>query len=354
MTQTVIEKEIYGSSLCWWPSDPTIPTGAVDSGLGESWELDVCSVELWRNRDADGLPGKPMKVTKFSLEPLWASSNISPVEFGGSDYWFKDVLIAPFINYNPISYVYAFSATDDLEFKLNQNGPATALATVNDVHFDDAFVLQPEESIKVRLYGAQTAGGSNNAVKNSMWTAFRESVIFKMRIEMEPWDERKLYFSRTSFNQLSFKSAAVPTSLSADQELVLLDLRPDTSGSVLNTNAFSSLTDTNQFTISSLDFRASYPWGGYNSGNRFMYSIILNTEGNPEARRFIRKYVRYSGGDTSDLEINGLLKDIGPINMKKGQFLTVEVYTFEFQTRTDVNAHGFRQMPALWLNGSIT
>ena len=85
-----------------------------------------------------------------------------------------------------------------------------------------------------------------------------------------------------------------------------------------------------------------------------MYSILLHTEGNPSATRYIRKYVRFAGDNASDLEINGLLKNIGPLSMKRGQHLKVRLYTQESAIPSVTEALSNRQMPAFWLNGTIT
>ena len=81
---------------------------------------------------------------------------------------------------------------------------------------------------------------------------------------------------------------------------------------------------------------------------------MLHTEGDPSATRYIRKYVRFAGGAASDLEINGLLKDIGPLQINKGQWLTARLYSFESAIPALTEAHSARQMPAFWLNGTIT
>jgi hypothetical protein len=353
MSSIVVEKEIYGSSLCWWPGDPTIPTGAVDSELGQSYDLNACAVEVWRARGKNGEGLPPMRVKKVSIEPLWASSYLDPFTFLSTDYYFKDVIAQPFIRDNKVAAnLYAFSATSDFEFKVNQWGPQSNLDVVNDFHMDDEFVVNEQESLMIRLSGAQIVGAGTgaNAIKNAMWDAWRESVVIKVRFEMVPHDPTERYFSRTNFNDLDWKPPG-KVDLLTDTELTLLDLR---QANLDITPALSALTDTNEFLVSSLDFRGAYPWGGYNSGSRYMYSIILHTEGKPSDTKNIRKYIRYSGGNASDLERNGLLKDIGPIAMKKGQWLTVKIFLFEFALNSTAASATYRQMPAIWLNGSIT
>ena len=309
MSSIVVEKEIYGSSLCWWPGDPTIPTGAVDSELGQSYDLNACAVEVWRARGKNGEGLPPMRVKKVSIEPLWASSYLDPFTYLSTD-------------------LYAFSATNDLEFKVNKWGPQSNLDVVNDFHMDDEFVVNEQESLMIRLSGAQIVGAGTgaNAIKNAMWDAWRESVAIKVRFEMVPHDPTERYFSRTNFNDLDWKPPS-KVDLLTDTELTLLDLRPEL---------------------------CRYPGGGYDSGSRYMYSIILHTEGKPSETKNIRTYIRYSGGNASDLEINGLLKDIGPIAIKKGQWLTVKIFLFEFALNSTAASASYRQMPAIWLNGSIT
>ena len=353
MSSIVIEKEIYGSSLCWWPGDSTIPTGSVDSELGQSYDLNACAVEIWRARDEFGGPIPARKVKKVSFEPIWASSYLDPFTYLGTDYYFKDVLIQPFIRTNEVaSDLYAFSSTNDLEFKINKWGPTVNLDVVNDFHMDDEFIVKEQESLCIRLNGAQIVGAGTGAatIKNLMWDAWRQSPVAKVRIEMVNHDQTQKYFSRTPLNDLDWKGAD-KIGINADDEVILLDLR---ASSIELNSALSALNEDNEFLVSSLDFRGSYPWGGYNSNSRFMYSIILHTEGLPADPRIVRKYVRYSGGNASDLEINGLLKDIGPLSVKYGQWMSVKIYESGFALNSTADAANFRQMPAFWLNGSIT
>ena len=132
---------------------------------------------------------------------------------------------------------------------------------------------------------------------------------------------------------------------------MLLDLR--TSSPTLLEKPFDRLSSLNNFQLDNLDFRSAFPWGG-KTPSKFMYSIILHTEGAPTATRYIRKYIKFDAGTTSNLEINGLLKDIGPLTIEVGQYLTAVIYQFESRIVISTEALTARQMPAFWLNGSIT
>ena len=359
---TVIEKEIYGSSLCFWGT--TRPTNTITTiPLGESYALDVSSLMLYRNREpreGGGFPPSQKIINKISIEPVWEYSYLSPSAFDAYETYFKDVLVQPFIATPPLNNLtqnfFGFSATNNLEWKTNQFGPATQTTVVNDVHYNDKFVLQPWEDLKIKLLGATEVDdmpGTTPPVKtqrlaiwNDLWINYPSPVV-KVRIELEEFNPSSQYFTRVSLNDITLDGEA----LLSDQDITLLDMR--TGSLTLGEPPFNRLFPNNYFQVQNLDFRGAYPWGG-TSTTQFMYSILLETEGIPSATRYIRKYVRFSGDDTSDLEINGLLTDIGPINMQRGHRLVLRLYKFESEIPVLTEAHSARQMPAFWLNGAIT
>ena len=111
----------------------------------------------------------PKIINKISIEPLWNPSNLNPsaVTLPGAPAnpyfaFFADVKIQPYIATQPLNNLtqnfFAFSATNDVEWQLNQWGPSAGLEKVNDIHFDDKFVLQPWEDLKIRLLDAQLSG----------------------------------------------------------------------------------------------------------------------------------------------------------------------------------------------------
>lgn len=374
---TVIEKDIQASSLCFWGTatrpentDPIIP-------LGESFSLDVSSHILYNNMGpgSDGhFPSTPKIVNKISVEPLWTYSYLSPssivsgpplapVEETYSAY-FADVIVQPFIASprlnNRTRNFFAFSATNDGEWTTNQWGPSASPVSVeNDVHFDDKFVLQPNEALKIKLYAATLSGTippaplKMAAIRYEQWYynwIKSPQPVVKVRVELQDFVPSSQYYYRASLNDIAVTPGS-PDFLTGDQDITLLDLR---DGAVqASEKPFDKLFDFNSFQVQNLDFRGAYPWGGVGS-TKFMYSIILDTHGDPGATRYIRKYVRFAGDNASDLEINGLLKNIGPLSMKRGQHLKVRLYTQESAIPSVTEALSNRQMPAFWLNGTIT
>jgi len=381
---TVVEQEIYGSSLCFWGNTRDVPDryaggAAFGTLLGQTYELDTVSGSqmVYRNRQPQSngaFPPTPKIINKISIEPLWTYSNLNPsaVTLPGAPAnpyfaFFADVKIQPYIATQPLNNLtqnfFAFSATNDVEWELNQWSPSAGLEKVNDIHFDDKFVLQPWEDLKVRLLDAQLSGTlqtfatGNVTVSNArlrQWVynwAESTQPVAKIRIEMEEFVASSQYFHRTSLNDVNIKGTGLFSDTPEEwQEVTLLDFR--STSLTLNEAPFNTSSFTS-FQLDNLDFRGAYPWGG-TSTSRFMYSIMLHTEGNPPATRHIRKYVRFAGGAVSDLEINGLLQDIGPIQIEKGQWLTARLYDIASAIPTTTEAYSARQMPAFWLNGTVT
>ena len=375
---TVIEKEIYGSSLCFWGNMRDTPdryAGDLSPYFGQTYQLDTVSGSemVYRNRDPQSngaFPPTPKIISKLSIEPLWTYSNINPssVAGAGGPYtaFFGDVRVQPYIATQPLNNLtqnfFAFSASNDIEWELNQWGPTAGLEEVNDIHYDDKFVLQPWEDLKVRLLNADLSGTLQTlAPGNSAAAALRQAQwvdnwynstqpVAKIRIELDEFTPSSQYFHRVSLNDIEVKAEVIDDGSSDYQDVTLLDFRsnsPTLNEPPFNTSSFTS------FNLENLDFRGAYPWGGI-STTKFMYSIMLHTEGNPPATRYIRKYIRFAGGAASDLEINGLLKDIGPLLVDRGQWLTVRVYNFESAIPNATEAYSARQMPGFWLNGTIT
>jgi|14BtaG_2_1085337.scaffolds.fasta_scaffold00043_36 hypothetical protein len=375
---TVIEKEIYGSSLCFWGNTRDTPDRNADDlspYFGQTYQLDTVSGSqtVYRNRDPQSngaFPPTPKIISKLSIEPLWTYSNINPNSVagpgGGSPYtaFFGNVRVQPYIATQPLNNLtqnfFAFSASNDVEWKLNQWGPTAGLEEgANDIHYDDKFVLQPWEDLKVRLLNADLSGelqtlpaGNPTAIAARLgqwvdnWYNSTQPVA-KIRIELDEFTPSSQYFHRASLNDIELKATEIYGNY---QDITLLDFRsnsPTLNKPPFNTSSFTS------FSLENLDFRSAYPWGGI-STTKFMYSIMLHTEGNPPATRYIRKYVRFTGGVASDLEINGLLKDIGPLLVDKGQWLAVRLHNFESTIPTATEALTARQMPGFWLNGTIT
>ena len=379
---TVVEQEIYGSSLCFWGNTRDVPDRyaggpALATLLGQTFELDTVSGSqmVYRNRQPQpngSFPPTPKIINKISIEPLWTYSNLNPsaVTIAGAPAnpyiaFFADVKIQPYIATQPLNNLtqnfFAFSATNDVEWELNQWSPSAGLEKVNDVHFDDKFVLQPWEDLKVRLLDAQLSGTLQTFAQGNVtaanyrlhqwvynWAGSTQPVA-KIRIELEEFVPSSQYYHRASLNDLAEKGGVLDPDLDY-QDVTLLDFRstsPTLTQPPFNTPSFTT------FSLENLDFRGAYPWGGTGT-SRFMYSIMLHTEGNPPATRFIRKYVRFAGAAVSDLEINGLLNDIGPVQIEKGQWLTARVYSLASLIPTTTGALAYRQMPAFWLNGTVT
>ena len=380
---TVVEQEIYGSSLCFWGNTREVPdrhagtAGVLGTLFGQTFELDTVSGSqmVYRNRQPQpngSFPPTPKIINKISIEPLWTYSNLNPSSVAipgapASPYlaFFADVKIQPYIATQPLNNLtqnfFAFSATNDVEWELNQWSPSAGLEKVNDVHFDDKFVLQPWEDLKVRLLDAELSGTLQAFAQGNItadtyrlhqwvynWVGETQPVA-KIRIEMEEFVASSQYYHRASLNDLAVNGGVLDPDLEY-QDVTLLDFRSESP--TLEEPPFNTSSFTN-FSLENLDFRGAYPWGG-TSTSRFMYSIMLHTEGNPPATRFIRKYVRFAGGAVSDLEINGLLHDIGPIQIKKGQFLTARIHQIASLIPTATGALTYRQMPAFWLNGTVT
>jgi len=373
---TVVEQEIYGSSLCFWGNTRDTPDRYADAWgdelsfiFGQTYELDTVSGSqmVYRNRQPQSngsFPPTPKIINKITIEPLWNSSNVNFSSINAANYFFfGDVKIQPYIATQPLNNLtqnfFAFSATNDVEWQLNQWGASAGLEQVNDIHFDDKFVLQPWEDLKIRLLDAQLSGTAQeksqgtpswNFSRYRMWSeGWYSQPAAKIRIEMEEFVPSSQYYHRASLNDLAEKAGELDPGVDY-QDVTLLDFR--TSSLTLTEPPFNTSSFAN-FSLENLDFRGAYPWGGTGT-SRFMYSIMLHTEGNPPATRYIRKYVRFAGGAVSDLEINGLLNDIGPVQIEKGQWLTARVYSLASLIPTTTGALAYRQMPAFWLNGTVT
>lgn len=366
---TIIEKDIYTSSLCFYGT--TRPTDVVTQvQLGQTYALDLSSVMLYRNREPDingAFPPTQKRINSISIEPLWDFNYIDKFAFapGPTTYYayYHDLNIQPFIASQRLSNLtqnfFSFSASDDTKWTLNQNGPPLDATAPNDIHYDDKFILQPWEDLKIRLHGVTLsstlpAGGAGDAARLQLWndTWISPSSIqpvAKIRIELEEFNPSSQYYHRVNLNGVQLNDSL--DAIILDQDVTLLDLREGSS--TLQERPFDRLFYNNYFQLQNLDFRGAYPWGGL-STTRFMYSILLHTEGKPTATRYIRKYVGFQGGTATDLETNGLLQNIGPLNMQRGQYLTARIYAFQSSIPVVTEAHSARQMPAFWLNGVIT
>tara|TARA_R110000824_G_scaffold159639_1_gene334100 strand:- start:186 stop:1298 length:1113 start_codon:yes stop_codon:yes gene_type:complete len=368
---TVVEQEIYSSSLTFYGNTrPTNTLPGIATFFGQSYSLDGSSVFIYRNRDPQSngtFPPTQKRIKRISIEPLWDVSYLNPsaITVGPTTYYayFTNVSIQPFIASLPLNNLtqnfFGLSGSDDAEWRINQWGPAVSPEVVNDVHFDDEFVLQPWDDLKLKFLGAELGGtlpvaSAADNIRYQMWRDQfykRTTPVAKVRIEFEEFSPSSQYFHRESLNNANVKTEKFASLTSNPwQDVTLLDFQstsPTLNEPPFNTSSFSS------FQLNSLDFRSAYPWGG-TSTTQFMYSIMLHTEGNPPATRYIRKYVRFVGGAVSDLEINGLLKDLGPLQINKGQWLTARLYDFESAIPTTTEAHTARQMPAFWLNGTVT
>ena len=252
---TVVEKEIHCSSLCFYGTTRDTPDRyAVQVGtgktlsefFGQTFALDTVSGNqmIYRNRDprSDGsFPPTPKIVTKISIEPMWTQSNISPEYPSGKSAFFADVKIQPYIATQPLNDLtqnfFAFSATNDVEWELNQWSPSAGLEKVNDVHFDDKFVLQPWEDLKVRLLNADLSGTlqpfaqGNSTADNARWEEWRvgwknsAQPAAKIRIEMKEFVPSSQYYHRTSLNDIKVKGNELSATPEGWQEVTLLDFR---------------------------------------------------------------------------------------------------------------------------------
>tara|TARA_R110000765_G_scaffold178237_3_gene283773 strand:+ start:2662 stop:3780 length:1119 start_codon:yes stop_codon:yes gene_type:complete len=370
---TVVEQDIYTSSLCFWGTSRPTNVSPGNLPLGQTYALNPSSVMIYRNREPNasgGVTPTTKRINRISIEPLWEYNYMNQyayLQLPSTYYYsfFYDVALQPFIATpmlnNLTQNFFGFSASDDVEWKLNQYGPAVNTSSVNDIHYDDKFVLHPWEDLKVRLLNASFSStlpgaGAADAARKLVWMgAWVNSTVpvAKIRIEMEEFTPSSQYYHRVSLNDLALEPGSDPLELEGgtDQEIMLVDLREGSP--TLLEKPFDRLFFNNYFQLQNLDFRGAYPWGG-TASTSFMYSIILHTEGNPPATRFIRKYVLFKGAAPSDLEINGLLEDIGPLNMQRGQYLTVSISNFEFGSPVSSEVFSARQAPAFWLNGSIT
>ena len=368
---TVIEQDIPGSSLCFYGN--TAPSNTFSAvPLQSSFSLDEFSLMLYRNNQPNengGATPTPKIVNRISIEPIWDASYITPSAITSYTAYFADVLAQPFIASQPLNDLtqnfFGFSATADLEWKTNQYGPGgSMLAPIvhqyeNDVHYADKFVLHPWEDLKLKLLGATLKDDfppvtAAEKLRNYMWYdqwIMNPNPVIKVRVELEEFNPSSQYYKRVHLNDLVLKDVAPTYELAQDVSITLLDLRR--SSPTLLEKPFNRLASNAKFSLNSIDFRGAYPWGGV-TPSKFMYSILLHTEHNPAATRYIRKYVKFDAGTTSNLEINGLLKEIGPLTIERFQWLEVKIYEFESRIVSNTQALTSRQMPAFWLNGSIT
>ena len=366
---TVVEQDIYTSSLCFWGTTKPTDITAGSLPLGETYALNPSSVTIYENREPDengAYPPTLKRVNRISLEPLWEYSYMNKYSLValGSTYegYFENVALQPFVAASIRNSVnknyFGFSSSDNVEWHLNQNGPAFSTSRENDVHYDDKFVLQPYDVLKVRLLSAALsstlpAAGAADAFRTQFWQeGWMQSTVpvAKIRIELEEFTPSSQYYHKASLNDIDEPKLPYGT-LDKDTDVMLIDLREGSP--TLQHPPFLNLFAGNYFQLQNLDFRGSYPWGG-TAGTTFMYSILLYTEGQPTATRYIRKYVLFKGGAATDLEINGLLSNVGPINMKRGQYLEARIYSFQAFIPTTQETYTSRQMPAFWLNGIVT
>ena len=138
--------------------------------------------------------------------------------------FFGDVKIQPYIATQPLNNLtqnfFAFSATNDVEWQLNQWGASAGLEQVNDIHFDDKFVLQPWEDLKIRLLDAQLSGTATRKMRRETITwelstdyhqcglqtgMGHSQPVAKIRIEMEEFVPSSQYYHRASLNDLAEK-----------------------------------------------------------------------------------------------------------------------------------------------------
>lgn len=348
----VVEKTIYGSSLCFFGTKASVPTG-----FTKTYDVDSSSVSLFLNKDPDttlGLP--PKQITRVTFMPIWASGYMD-TSLGAAyqTYSFSSVIIQPFVRTaESVATYYLFSGTNDLEFRLNQEGTSPRdglnIGQSNDVLYDDPIILHTNEDFKCRMYDAEENFPS--PAFDPWRNGFSSSPIVKVRVEYEDFSPSSLYYGRTSLNDLNIAGGVI----ASDEEVMLLDLQ--TSSSLWDTapfyKVFAPSSPATEFSVTELALRGNYPFGGFNSTTEWVYSIFLHTAGMPGDVRTIRKFLRFSAGNTYDLEQSDLLKDFGPIKMKPGQFLTATIYALDSAFNTTVQSEVHRQMPYFALKGTPT
>ncbi len=172
---TVVEQEIYGSSLCFWGD--TRPELYVSYGVypiispffASSYALNPSAITLYYNKDPQingSFPPTQKRIKRISLEPTWSVSDLNPSSVTplstAYTVFFKDIKVQPFIASHPLNNLtqnfFGFSASDNVEWQINQWGPTSSTDVVNDVHFSDECVLQPWELLKLKFNGADIGG----------------------------------------------------------------------------------------------------------------------------------------------------------------------------------------------------
>ena len=350
----VVSQTIYGSSLVFYPGDRPTNTGTT-LPIQESYLLDASGVTIYANN----VNPTPKIFKNFSIEPVWAVNDITPSTVGAYNFHFKICECAAYIASKPANDLtqnfYAFSSYTADSLTVNQYGPQTSKVSVNDFHADFPFVLQPYETLKFKIRNVNLDNNlpSNtlgNTARYNAWTQqWSPHPAVKVRTEWEEFDDSVTFYGKIGLNDLPVAGDTIST----DQDITLLDL---TEGSpTLLTKPFTNLFN-NSFKINVLNLLGAYPWE--QSPTKFMYSIILQNERRPAEDYFVRKYTRFFGDDGTgyaDAEGTDLLKDTGPVFMKRGQKLIVRIYSHEATfDNSNLKVIDGRQMPGFWLNGNIT
>ena len=363
-----ITKEIYGSSIVFYPGDRPTDTGTT-LPYAESYSLDEGSVILYNNnspKDDGSFPPSPKIFKGFRISPVWDVNDITPSSIGAYTLSFEKVWSVIFIaSKKANNLTQNFFALSALDFRnanvntpyVNSFGPGIEKTLINDFHLDYKYVVGPYESLRFKLRDATLDNNlpSNtlgNTTRYNAWTQqWGPNPVLKIHTEWEELNTSSQYYDKISLNDLDVKSEAFPT----DQDITLLDLR-NTSTTLLNP-PFTNLFAGTSFTLKSLGTMGAYPYTGETT--KFMYSVILKTEGRPESEdEFIVKYARYYASDgTTAREGDGqnVLENVVPPSIKRGQYLVLRVYAHESTvTESTKKIKTNRQFPGFWLYGTLT
>lgn len=362
----IVTKEIYGSSLVFYTGDkPSDTTPALP--YTESYSLDEGAVTIYRNngpKEDGSFPPTSKLFRGFTIDPIWEVNDISPSTVGAYQGFFKECVSQIFIATKPANDLsqnfFALSSTAAITQTVNQYGPATQKTITNDFNLSYPFLLKPNETLKFKLRDVTLdnnlpVGGIGPAARYNFWNdQWSPNPVLKVRTQWEEFDGERQYYERISLNDLTLTDADL---IEGDPEVMLLDLR-DTSPTVQE-KPFTNMGAEDSFTLSEINLYGGYPY--YGSSSRFMFSLILKTEGRSTSSDItIRKYARWTnlnewveclhqggGGNVND--------NVPKVTMKRGQYLVAKIFSHESDIEENPKlVQTNRQFPGFWLYGTVT
>ena len=342
----IIEKDVLGGDMV----TPGIPP-YTRTGFEDSYDINASGTVILSRTTDDVFrtPLPPICVKRIDFIPTWSGGY-----FYNQSHYVHTLRLAPYVRgvgLTPNNFCFSSILST---FTLNEYTTATNRDVSNDVRYDKPFVVEENESLRVKLWNCSGSTGVANGYINSV--DFKEDHVVRVRVYYQDYDYKHHY------GRLDLNNTLVTGTSFSDTDVVLLDLMPSATQSIpslsaLSTSSFQgsgSVSANNAFMLDNLALQGSVPFSQMDTDSRFTYSILVKTVGqeNPLEDYYVRKYVRFYGATGASLVAQELLDT--PLHLKQGQQLILRIYALDYSMEATFDAIANRQAPSIWFDGEVT